>query len=239
MDDVIKIKAALKDLISIPSDKTSKFFKTGAGHYAAQDIFIGVTVPNIRKVAKDFGHITLEDIQKLISSPINEERLLALIILVNQYKKASSRVKETIYQFYLSNVAQVNNWNLVDSSAHLIIGAHLDDKDRSSLLTLAKSEIMWERRIAIVATWAFIRKNDLKWTFTISSLLLQDTHDLIHKAVGWMLREAGKRNLAALVLFLDQNAKTMPRTMLRYAIEKFPEDQRQNYLLKSKTSRTL
>ena len=150
-----------------------------------------------------------------------------------QYQKAAIEAKKELYQFYLKNLKQVNNWNLVDSSAHLIIGAHLFNQDKAILLTLAKSEILWYRRIAIIATWYFIKNNDLKWTFKISTMLLNDQHDLIHKAVGWMLREAGKKDQNQLIKFLNQHASQMPRTMLRYSIEKFPDDQRKSYLKRS------
>ena len=157
---------------------------------------------------------------------------MALFILVEQYKQGVQEVKDQIYQFYLNNLNQVNNWNLVDASAHLIIGAHLHQKNKQSLVVLAQSEILWERRIAIVSTWHFIRNNDLEWTFKIATFLLQDQHDLIHKAVGWMLREAGKKDQNQLIDFLEQYAQKMPRTMLRYAIERFPEPQRKAYLIK-------
>jgi len=221
-------------LATIPKEKSAIFFKTGKGHYAEHDIFIGVSVPALRTLAKEFYNLSLPDLQELIASAINEERLLALIILVNQYQKADAHTKDELYDFYMRNMQHVNNWNLVDSSAHLIIGAHLYKADKEMLIDLAHSQNMWERRIAIVATWYFIRKNELNWTFKIATLLLNDTHDLIHKAVGWMLREAGKHDQALLIEFLNQHATTMPRTMLRYAIEKFPEEQRKNYLMRKK-----
>lgn len=234
MNLLMQIKDTLQNSISIPPHKAAAFFKTGTGHYAAGDEFIGVTVPVLRKIAKKFMLLALDDLQALLESTINEERLLALIILTKQYQNAAGQAKEMLYQFYVQNLKYVNNWNLVDASAHLIIGAHLWDQDRSSLLELATSEILWKRRISIVSTWYFIRKNDLAWTFKIASLLQGDTHDLIHKAVGWMLREAGKRDQAQLVTFLDQHMCVMPRTMLRYAIEKFPESMRKSYLIKVK-----
>ena len=233
MNLLMQLKTTLQNSISIPPHKASSFFKTGAGHYAEGDEFIGVTVPNLRKIAKQFMSLTLDDLQNLLESKINEERLLALIILTQQYQNGSDTSKEPFYQFYVQNIKYVNNWNLVDASAHLIIGAHLWDKDKSSLLELATSEILWERRIGVVSTLYFIRKNDLAWTFKIATLLQGDTHDLIHKAVGWMLREAGKRDQAQLVKFLEQHISSMPRTMLRYAIEKFPEDMRKRYLIKN------
>lgn len=230
MSRVKKIKLILKDAISVTPDRGSIFFKTGKGDYAEGDKFIGVTVPALRKIAKDFKDLSFSDLDLLLKSKINEERFFALIILVDQYTKASEQSKEDLYQFYLKNLKYVNNWNLVDYSAHLIVGAHLWEKDRKVLLELASSEVLWERRVAMVATWYFIRQNDLKWTFKIALLLQNDTHDLMHKAVGWMLREAGKRDQMKLIKFLDRYASKMPRTMLRYAIEKFPEEQRKSYL---------
>ena len=225
------IKDALKESI-IVSKSNVVFFKTGVGEYAENDKFIGVPVPRLRIIAKQFCHISHAEIQDLIESRINEERLLVLFIVIDQYQKADDSVKSDLYQWYLHNIHQVNNWNLVDASAHLIVGAYLHNKKRDMLLVLAQSEVMWERRIAIVATWYFIRKNDFEWTMKIAHMLLNDSHDLIHKAVGWMLREVGKRNQNVLVQFLERHACQMPRTMLRYAIEKFSEDQRKSYLAK-------
>ena len=202
------------------------YFKTGPLDYAYHDKFIGVKVPDLREISKKYLDLEHSHILELLNSTVNEERFLALIILVHQYKKSP----ESTYDFYIENLKCINNWNLVDASAHLIIGAHLLDKDKSFLNTLARSEIMWERRIAIVSTWYFIKKDLLEWTFSLSQTLMQDKHDLIHKACGWMLREAGKKDTAALVRFLDHHTLNMPRTMLRYAIEKFPQDVRQGYL---------
>lgn len=232
MNKIKKIKALL-NLAAVPSsDSQMVFFKTGAGHYAEHDRFIGVSVPAIRKIAKEFFGLELKQIQILLESSFNEERLLALILLVNQYQKADLITKQQIYDFYLHNLQYVNNWNLVDVSAHLILGAHLYKGNKNVLLHLAKSKILWERRISIVATLYFIRQQDLNTTYKISKLLINDQHDLIHKAVGWMLREAGKRDKEQLLSFLDRYATKMPRTMLRYAIEKFPERQRKAYLAK-------
>lgn len=239
MNMFLQIKDALRNAISIPVYKASAFFKTGTGEYAAHDQFIGVTIPNLRKIAKKFMTLPLNDQQRLLQSKINEERFLALIILTNQYKKATSPLKETFYEFYINNINYVNNWNLVDASAHLIIGAHLFDKDKHSLFHLVKSDVLWHRRIAIVSTWYFIRRHDLEWTFALASRLQKDSQDLIHKAVGWMLREAGKQSNTELMKFLDQYARTMPRTMLRYAIEKFPEEQRKFYLHSSNVKRSI
>lgn len=235
MNTIQDIQTLLKKSITVPQERATMFFKTGVGHYAQGDQFIGVTVPTIRAIAKQYATLPLEEVQFFLQSLINEERALALFILITQYEKGDNATKEKLYQFYLNNMNHVNNWNLVDSSAHLIIGAHLFTKDRSLLTTLAQSKTMWERRIAIVATWYFIRKNDCEYTFKIATLLLNDTHDLIHKAVGWMLREAGKRDEKALETFLTTHAHHMPRTMLRYAIEKFSEDKRKHYLMLKQT----
>lgn len=206
------------------------FFKTGVGDYAEHDQFMGISVPNLRLIAKQYPKLEFKNLKKLLRSPINEERLLALIILVNQYKHSNQDYKNSIYEFYISHLKYVNNWNLVDASAHLIIGAHLNSKSKEYLLQLSQSKILWERRIAIVATWYFIRNDNLNPTFKIAKKLLRDEHDLIHKAVGWMLREAGKRDQAQLINFLDQYSGVMPRTMLRYSIERFPESVRKGYL---------
>jgi len=225
-----QIKTLLEKSSTIPEEKRSYFFKTDANSYAAHDKFIGVPVPAARSIAKKFLDLSLNEIAQLLASPFNEERFLGLIILVHQYQKADTSNKEKFYQFYMDNLKQVNNWNLVDASAHLIIGAHVFDKNKDILITLAQSNNLWERRIAIIATLYFIRKNDLEWTFNIAEILLNDKHDLIHKAVGWMLREAGKKDTQQLINFLNLHAAHMPRTMLRYAIEKFPETQRKYYL---------
>ena len=206
------------------------FFKTGKGQYGEGDVFIGVTVPHQRKIAKQFSALPLSESQKLLASKIHEHRLTALTILVSQYKKGDAKVQETIFRFYLKNISRVNNWDLVDCSCRDIVGDHLQKGDRKLLYRLAKSKNLWERRIAIVSTWAYIRRGELKDTFAIAEVLLNDTHDLIHKAVGWMLREAGKRDEKALHAFLSTHVKAMPRTALRYAIERFPESVRKAYL---------
>ncbi len=232
MSQLLHIRQLLESHAKIQQGNVKSFFKTGTGQYAAHDQFLGVNVPTLRKVSKEFSTLSLQDIQGLLASPINEERLLGLLILVTQYQKADVPLKQSIYQFYLDHLQHVNNWNLVDSSAHLILGAHLFDTnaDKELLTVLAKSTIMWERRISIVATWYFIRKKELNWTFQLAEMLLQDKHDLIHKAVGWMLREAGKVNEAQLITFLNQHAAGMPRTMLRYAIERLALPKRKFYL---------
>lgn len=222
-DNIILLKNIqdqLNNLITLSPQKAGVFFKTGPGDYADHDKFLGVRVPNLRKLAKIYMHLQFDMLQILLESKFNEERMLALIILTNQYEKGSVELKENIFQFYLKNLSHINNWNLVDASAHLLIGAHLHQKEKHLLLELSKSSILWERRIAIVSTWYFIRQQDVEWTFSIASQLLEDSHDLIHKAVGWMLREAGKRDETQLIKFLDKYASKMPRTMLRYAIER-------------------
>ncbi len=233
MNKLKNIRSLLCDAAHMSQEKCTAFYKTGVGEYAEHDKFIGVNVPTIRKIATEFLHLTCKEIQNLIESPFNEERLVALFILIHWHRGADGAAKEKLYLFYMRNLKWVNNWNLVDASAHWIIGAHLLKADKSILLTLAKSDVMWERRISIVSTWYFIRHSDLEWTFTISEMLLNDQHDLIHKAVGWMLREAGKQDPDRLIAFLDQHACRMPRTMLRYSIEKFPEHQRKSYLMRS------
>lgn len=219
------------DLAACSPNVTSMFFKTGVGEYAEHDQFIGVKTAVLRSIAREFYLLSIPEIQTLIESPINEKRMLALFILVNQYQKGPLD-KETCYQFYIKNLVYINNWNLVDASAHWIVGAHLMNGDKCQLLKLTNSDIMWERRVAIVATWYFIRHDSLEWTVKLAELLRQDRHDLIHKAVGWMLREAGKRDLEVLIGFLEQYANTMPRTMLRYSIEKLSAEQRKIYMRK-------
>ncbi|MCX5666516.1 MAG: DNA alkylation repair protein [Candidatus Omnitrophica bacterium] len=208
------------------------FFKTGIGEYAEGDIFLGVTVPVLRKLARQFKDIELKSAVELLRSPIHEERLLALLILILKYRGSDLHGKEKIYRIYLKNTKHINNWDLVDVTAKHIIGDFLRDKDRSVLYELARSASLWERRIAVLSTFHFIENNQFDDTIRIAVLLLSDQHDLIHKAVGWMLREVGKRDLEAEEKFLKKNYKIMPRTMLRYAIEKFPESKRSLYLKK-------
>jgi len=209
-----------------------RFFKTGPGQYGECDIFIGVMVPQSRQVAKKFSQLPLGEVRTLLYSRIHEERLVALLILVWRYSSASSsREKEESVKFYLDNIKQVNNWDLVDMSAPNILGSHLlVERDRRRLLyMLAGSENVWERRIAIVATHHFIRNGDFSDTLKIAEVLLHDRHDLIHKAAGWMLREVGKRDAAAEEAFLEKHCNVMPRMMLRYAIERLPESKRHRY----------
>lgn len=207
-----------------------RFFKTGKGEYGEGDIFLGLVVPQQRKVAKRFPNLSLEELQKLLNSKIHEYRMVALFILMEQHKKADEKEKEKIFHFYLKNTKNINNWDLVDLSAPSIIGNFFLDKDRKVLSKLAKSKSLWERRIAILSTFSFIGNNQFQDTLKIAEILLHDNHDLIHKAVGWMLREIGKRNQEIEENFLKKHYKNMPRTMLRYAIEKFSARERQRYL---------
>lgn len=223
------LETTLQQSITTTPDKVARFFKTGKDDYAQHDQFLGINNPTLRAIAKQYNHLTFDEIQKLLQSPYNEKRFLGLIVLVDQYQKADAKLKQTVYDFYVKNLECVNNWNLVDTSAHLIIGAHLLKTNKEYLLQLAESKNLWHRRIAIVATWYFIRKNNLEYTFVIAIKLLSDKHDLIHKAVGWMLRETGKKNLEKLINFLDQHYKIMPRTMLSYALEKMTPEQKSNY----------
>jgi len=206
------------------------FFKTAKGQYGHGDRFIGITVPVQRQIARRYRHLPLNEIARLLESRIHEHRFTSLEILVNQYESGDADTKRAIFDFYLKNTARVNNWDLVDTSAPYIVGDYLLSRRRDVLVRLAKSANLWERRIAIVATQAFIREGDLKDTFAIAALLLGDDNDLIHKATGWMLREAGKRSEPALLDFLRQHYSVMPRTALRYAIERFPESRRKRIL---------
>lgn len=227
-----QIKILLKK--STPAKKpVARFFKTGKGEYAEKDKFIGIPVPILRKIAKQYIYLSIEEVYLLLKSSFNEERMLALFILIKRYQLGDLKEKNKIYQFYLKNLKFVNNWNLVDGSAPFIIGVHLLDLDKKILLSLSRSDDLWEKRIAIVSTWYFIRHHQFNLTLKIAKILLKDEHDLIHKAVGWMLREVGKKDIDLLRRFLDQHASVMPRTMLRYAIERLPTHHRKYYLLKA------
>ncbi len=209
---------------------SQRFFKTAEGEYGFGDIFLGIRVPVIRQAIKKYKTTPLSVAEKLLKSEYHEVRLFALLLLVFRFSKSSVDEQEKIYHLYLSNTQYINNWDLVDSSAHHIIGAYIENKDKSVLYDLSKSNLLWERRIAIISTFYFIKKNQFSDTLHISEQLLSDQEDLIHKAVGWMLREIGKRDLAKEVAFLKAHYKKMPRTMLRYVIEKFPEQERKKYL---------
>jgi len=207
-----------------------RFFKTGKGEYGEGDEFLGIKVPVSRKIAKEFKDLALPEIQELLYSKMHEERLIALFILTEQYSKGDEEKKKVIYDFYLKNLKRVNNWDLVDLSAEKIIGAYLLEKDKQILFKFTRSKNLWKRRIAIMSTFHFIKNGLYDTTFEIADVLLKDEHDLIHKAVGWMLREIGNRDVKIEEAFLKKQYKNMPRTMLRYAIEKFPEKKRQSYL---------
>jgi 3-methyladenine DNA glycosylase AlkD len=209
---------------------SARFFKTGPGEYGEGDIFIGIKSPTLKMVAKEFKALPLAEGQRLLQSNIHEDRTLALVILVGQFTKADDTTRKRIHDLYLANTKHVNNWDLVDISAQQIVGGYLEDRSRKPLDRLAKSASIWERRIAIVATHWFIRQGDFADTLKIAEKLLTDKEDLIHKAVGWMLREVGKRNVAVLEAFLGEHCRMMPRTALRYAIERLPDEKRQAYL---------
>jgi len=212
--------------------KLAGFFKTGKGQYGEGDLFLGIPVPEQRKVANRYTDLLLNDLQELLNSKFHEHRLTALLILISKYRKAENSGKEEIFSFYLKNTENINNWDLVDLSAPKIVGDYLVNKDRFILYKLAKSNNLWERRIAILSTFKFIGNNDFEDALSISELLLHDKHDLIHKAVGWALREIGKRDQEVEERFLTKYCMQMPRTMLRYAIEKFDEKKRKFYLTK-------
>ena len=209
---------------------SARFFRTGPGQYGHGDVFIGVNVPDQRKVARHFADLPLPEIDKLLQSKTHEHRLTGLFILVAQYKAADPKSQKALAKFYLARKHRINNWDLVDSSASYVLGHHLLSTSRTELYRLARSKNLWDKRIAIIATAAFIREGEYRDTLNIAAILLHDAHDLIHKAVGWMLREAGNKSLATEERFLRKYAATMPRTMLRYAIEKFPERKRKAYL---------
>ena len=234
MFNVMKLAQLQKELSSLEDAYTASFLKrffiTGPGEYGEGDLFRGIRVPVLRKLAKEYQGLTLAEIKKLLRSSYHEDRLLALLILARAYLKGDDSVKERAFDLYLKNTQFINNWDLVDASAAHIVGAFLWDKDRDVLYRLARSSDLWERRIAIIATFHFIRRCEFSDTLKIAGILLSDREDLIHKAVGWMLREVGNQNLKIEEGFLRNHYKTMPRVMLRYAIEKFPEPRRQQYL---------
>jgi len=206
------------------------YFKTGPGQYGHGDQFLGLNVPDLRKVAREFRSLSLSDVRALLKSRWHEERLLALLILVDQYARAGAKQQNVIYKMYMASTQSINNWDLVDLSAPRIVGPHLERRSRAPLYRLSKSKNVWRRRIAIMATFHFIRLDEFDDSFVLAEALLDDPHDLIHKAAGWMLREIGKRDQTAEEAFLKKFAPKMPRTMLRYAIERFPEPLRRKYL---------
>ena len=222
----------IHDALVARSDKEKKivlprFFKTGKGQYGEGDMFLGVTVPNIREVAEEFKDVNFNVIEELIHSPWHEMRMCALLILVNNSQKEVT--KET-FDFYLSQTKYINNWDLVDLSAPQIVGKYLLDKDRDILYKLTESDLLWDNRIAIVSTLTFIRNNDLDDTYKLSLKMMHHRHDLMHKSIGWMLREAGKRDTKRLYDFVQEHKAIMPRTMLRYSIEKFDKETRKELM---------
>jgi 3-methyladenine DNA glycosylase AlkD len=225
---ISKILRALAD--PLVAENSQRFFKTGAGEYAAGDKFLGIPVPVLRSQAKKFSETPLAEIHNLLESPFHEERLCALFVMGNKFASGDVTDRSAIYNLYLDRTKYINNWDLVDSSADRIVGAYLADKDKQPLYDLAGSASLWERRIAIMATFYDIRNHKFTDALAVSLLLKSDREDLIHKAVGWMLREIGKRDLGEEKTFLNEHYQKMPRTMLRYAIEKFPESERQQYL---------
>jgi len=229
-----ELDAVIAELVAAANPERAKsaiwFFKTGKGQYGEGDKFLGVNVPTQRKIALRHRQLAFPAIQKLLASPWHEQRFVALEILVAKFEAAIPKDQTEIYRFYLANTARVNNWDLVDTSARDIVGQYLLTRPRAILRKLAKSKSIWERRIAIVATFAFIRAGQTEDTFAIAQMLLADKHDLIHKAVGWLLREAGKSNPDMLVAFLEEHYTRLPRTALRYAIERFSPAERKRFL---------
>jgi 3-methyladenine DNA glycosylase AlkD len=206
------------------------FFKTGVGQYGEGDIFLGIRVPAVRKLAKEYKNLQLKDILSLLKSPYHEIRLFALILFVNTFAQGDETIQKKIYDLYLANSRYINNWDLVDLSAPNIVGAFLMERSRKPLYQLAKSKILWERRIAVLATFYFIKNNQFEDSIKIAGILLRDKEDLIHKAVGWMLREVGKRDVDCAESFLQKYCNVMPRTMLRYAIERYTQAKRRKYM---------
>jgi 3-methyladenine DNA glycosylase AlkD len=218
--------------LSDPRRATSsaRFFRTGPGEYGAGDRFLGLDAPQIRELAREFRSLPLSEVETLLESPWHEARLLAAVLLANAYGRGDDKTRDQVYRLYLRRTDRVNNWDLVDSSAPYIVGAHLLERSRAPLYKLARSKNVWERRIAIVATQHLIRHGEFDDTLRLAEQLIDDEHDLIHKAVGWMLREVGKRDERTLTDFLDRRAGALPRTTLRYAIERLTPAQRKRYM---------
>ena len=230
-NQVANIKNEMRKLANKKiAEHSQRFFKTGKGQYGEGDIFLGIRVPVLRKIAKKFRRISLAEVSKLLESKFHEERLLSILMLVNLFKSGDEDDQELIYELYLDKTKFINNWDIVDISAGNIVGAFLFEKDKAPLYRLVFSENLWERRIAIVATFYFIKNDEFDDTLKIAEILFTDKEDLIHKAVGWMLREVGKRVIEIEEEFLEEHYLKMPRTMLRYAIERFPETRRKMYL---------
>lgn len=229
--DLSKLKRDLKNHADRKqAEMLKRFFKTGPGEYAQDDLFLGLKAPVLRALAKEYQGLEFGQVLELLKSPIHEERLLALLIFILKYRKGSLAEKEKIYQAYIKYCRYINNWDLVDVTARHIVGDYLQNSDKRALYKLANSDSLWKRRIAILSTFHFIGNNDFKDALKIAEILITDRQDLIQKALGWMLREIGKRSLATEEAFLRKYCRVMPRTMLRYAIERFPENKRQAYL---------
>ncbi len=226
----------LLEKLANPQNAThmQRFFKTGPGQYGEGDRFLGIKIPELRKLAAEFKSLPLDDCRSLLQSEFHEERMLALFLLIRHYKKGNPDTKTTIYKMYMDNTRYIDNWDLVDSSAMHIVGHYLKDKDHEILIQMARAGDLWQRRIAVIATFTYIKASSYDTALKIIEILVNDPHDLIQKATGWMLREIGKRDLQTEEDFLDAHAATMPRTMLRYAIEKFPPEKRKHYLSKKK-----
>ncbi len=231
MDAVAHIQLQLSQLSNPEHAKiSSRFFKTGPGEYGEGDVFRGIRVPVIRKLARSLKDTSETDVERLLSSTFHEDRLLALVLMVNRYKKATPAGRRALYQSYLRNTCHINNWDLVDASAEHIVGAYLYGRDRDRLYKLAASKNLWERRVGIMATFHFVRQGDFADTLALCEHLMGDSEDLIHKACGWMLREVGNRERTVEEDFLDSHATSLPRTMLRYAIERFSKERRHHYM---------
>jgi len=230
-----QLKKALRHYASPTKAKHSlRYFKTGPGEYGEGDQFLGLTVPQVRIVSKQGLHLPLKQIETLLQSRWHEERLLALMIMVQQYRKGSAEFKDQIFKLYDKNHKHINNWDLIDGSAPTIVGKHSERHGVNLLYRWAKSPDLWHRRSAVLGSFWFIKQKQFAPILKLAKMLLKDEHDLMHKAVGWMLREMGKRELAPLLQFLDKHSATMPRTMLRYALEKLPEKQRKHYMDQAK-----
>ena len=227
----MEVEAALRRYINpVKREYLPRFFKTGPGQYGEGDRFLGVVVPDTRRVARQYKDVSFDVMASLLQSPWHECRLCALLMLVERFRKRDESCRKAIFDFYLTQTEHVNNWDLVDLSAPGIVGEYLKDKPREVLYRLADSALLWEQRIAVVATYTLIRNHDFTDILRLAERLLHHKHDLMQKAIGWMLREMGKRDLGLLVQFLQQYSREMPRTMLRYAIEKFPEAERKEWL---------
>lgn len=230
-DRVLDIQKTLRRLADKEiAEHSQRFFKTAKGQYGHGDKFLGIRVPALRKIAGQYRGVSVEQASRLLKSEFHEERLLSLLLLETMFKKANDEGRRAIYTLYLENTRFINNWDLVDCSAEHIVGAYLRDGDKRPLYDLAVSDMLWERRISIMSTFGFIKHNEFADTLKIAEILLADKEDLIHKAVGWMLREIGKRNIETEEKFLKKYYRQMPRTMLRYALEKFPAPKKQKYL---------